>query len=190
MAQKKANTLRKDQFLMILKEKGLPQPGKELVTEGPFVLYLRRRKLNKYIKEWEEKVVQDIEKLRSKDAKQYWNRLKKMNQREEEKRSAIPKKVRNEENELVEGTAMVKVWEESFRKLGMEDLSNKEFEEKFATEVRKFVQELEEKKDEKADDIIQILNKPIEREEVSKAIRKLKRGKAVGIDRVGPISST
>ena len=49
----------------------------QLKKEYRRIANVRRRKLNKYIKEWEQKVIQDIEKLRSKDAKEYWNRLKK-----------------------------------------------------------------------------------------------------------------
>lgn len=70
------------------------------------------------------------------------------------------------------------VWAKAFEKLGTEEKNEGKFDEKFAEEIRSKVKRNEESNLNLED----VIDQPITIQEVTKAIKKLKRDKAVGID--------
>ena len=73
------------------------------------------------------------------------------------------------------------VWAKSFEKLGCEDGGENIFDEKFAAQTKESVLKKSQDKDSKVE-LVELLDQSIQRVEVDKAIKKLCRGKAVGID--------
>jgi hypothetical protein len=95
--------------------------------------------------------------------------------------------MRNSEGKLVSGKEALEVWKESFQKLGEDENTNTtgiiNFFRKQVEEEVKQIRERDRSKEEADLDLGSVaLNRPIEKEEVSSAISKLKNGKAVGID--------
>lgn len=73
------------------------------------------------------------------------------------------------------------VWARAFEKLGQEEKGdNKEFDEKFAEQVRDSIRQ---KAQAIGDDNLEVsLGQPSQRVEIDRAVKRIKRGKAVGID--------
>ena len=146
------------------------------------VTRIKRRKVRRVIRDVEEKVVKDVEDLKSSNPKLYWNRLKQMSMGNITKKQ-LPKGMKNSEGEMVTGTEMMGVWEESFQKLGIENKGGEQFDEKFRDRISKTVRSIEIRGcEEKEDFFTERMNRPLEIKEVTNAISKLKIGKAVGID--------
>ena len=146
------------------------------------VTRIKRRKVRRVIRDVEEKVVKDVEDLKSSNPKLYWNRLKQMSVGNITKKQ-LPKGMKNSEGEMVTGTEMMGVWEESFQKLGIENKGGEQFDEKFRDRISKAVRSIEIRGcEEKEDFFTERMNRPLEIKEVTNAISKLKIGKAVGID--------
>jgi hypothetical protein len=86
--------------------------------------------------------------------------------------------VKNSEGKLVSGTEASKVWMESFSKLGLEGSDFGDYDTAFYSQIKEKVARYQvESFDKKFE-----LDYPISLAEVKKAIHKLKKGKAVGID--------
>jgi hypothetical protein len=123
------------------------------------------------------KKIQDIEKLRSKDSKEYWKKLYELEQIESHE-SSLPTSIKNSTGVLVSGTQASEAWKESFSKLGLESTDLKDFDSDFYTKIKTLVEDHKSMNT----DFNTTLDQPFTLEEVKIAISNLKRGKAVGID--------
>ena len=126
------------------------------------------------------KLVESIEKLRSKDPGEYWKRLYQLDNTQVPE-SAIPVNIKNTEGKLVNGKEASQAWLESFRKLGLEQSDFYDFDQNFFSSIKSKVIEYSHQipQDNK---VLSELDKEISLQEVKIAISKAKRGKAVGID--------
>ena len=122
------------------------------------------------------KIVENIEKLRSKNPKEYWEQLKKLSNVEEKQQ--LPNKMKNEVGEWVcDKQGIQEIWARAFKKLGSDNGESK-FDEVFAEQVRKRMKV----KVRKWNYIGDVVDGEIQLAEVKTAIKKLKRGKATGVD--------
>jgi hypothetical protein len=138
---------------------------------------IRKKLVRNQERKQNQKEVAEIEKLRSKNPREYWRRLKRLNAIEDKKN--IPSKIKNENDEwVVDGNGIQEIWAKAFEKLGMQDSKDEKFDEKFATQVREQVEKAVKHKQK----MTEALDQPIRLVEVQSAIKKLKRGKAVGVD--------
>jgi len=118
-----------------------------------------------------------LENLRGSGEKNYWKCFKEilgMNKKEER----VPEEVWEGE-ELVRGGRVKQVWNAAFSKLGKFDLNDKKFDRKKYEEVRKKLEQYERNVQSK---VVEELDAEITEEEVERAIRKLRNGKAAGVD--------
>ena len=124
------------------------------------------------------RITQDIENLKSKDPREFWNRLSALDDSNYND-STLPTFVKNSDGKLVSGKDAEQVWIESFKKLGLESSDFKDFDLDFYQQISAVV---------KDHPVIATDNKDLDQqitlEEVRNAVNKLKRGKAVGIDGV------
>ena len=156
--------------------------------EYRIVARIKRRKLREYNRTTEEKIVKDIEELKVKDPKAYWNKLKKLSGKEIKKQ--LPARMRNTRGEMVEGTETMAVWEQAFQQLGKQE-DNIQYDKDFARKIEQEVRQINEIEEyerrygiEQKDTLTKRMNRAIEIEEVGAAIKTLRNGKAVGIDGV------
>ena len=70
------------------------------------------------------------------------------------------------------------VWARAFEKLGTEGKTDGKFDEKFAEEVRERVRQ----RTRKAYNIEEVIDQDVSLDEIRKAIKRLRRGKAVGVE--------
>ena len=155
--------------------------------EEEFLVYraiqrIKRRKRRCAYKRAQEKLQEKIGKLRSKDPKEYWNMLRRLNA--EETKRELPSKMRNEAGVLVGGREKLEVWRNYFQRLGKEEKESKDFDESFKTQIEVEIDEIGEEGGNEHDDLRVSMNREFEDEEIAEAIRKLRVGKAVGIDGV------
>ena len=83
----------------------------------------RRKKVRKLEAEAEGALIRHLEKMRCKNVREFWQRLKSM-ARVDRKRDSLPEEMRDEKNQLVRGRDKLRVWTEAFRKLGSEENTN------------------------------------------------------------------
>ncbi len=125
-----------------------------------------------------QKLIASIEQLRSKDPKEYWRRLKQLSDVDSKKK--LPNKMKNEESEwVVDKKGIEEVWARAFEELGREEVTVGKFDEEFAEQIRERVKE---KASVLQNNINDVIDQEISIEEVRRAIKQLKRGKAVGVD--------
>lgn len=79
-----------------------------------------RNALRKAEKARMRKISKDIEQLKSRDPSEYWRRLYQLNEFEATSKDCLPELVKNSNGQLVGGKEGIEVWQESFRKLGLE----------------------------------------------------------------------
>ena len=108
----------------------------------------------------------------------YWKKLKEINGKN--KKKAIWDTSLNEEGEEVTGEKIKLVWKEAYKKLGELNLEKEDFDNKFADEVDKEVEEMINKSHEYKDE----LGVQITLAEVQKIVKRLKNGKAAGTDKI------
>ena len=84
----------------------------------------------------------------------------------------------NSEGEEVIGDEIKLVWKEAYRKLGQEFIENENFDEEFAKQVEKEIEDMIQNNNEKFSE----LDIQITLEEVEKIVSRLKNGKAAGTD--------
>ena len=115
-------------------------------------------------------VVENIEKLRNKDPVNYWKKLYELEQTDYSN-NKIPELIFNENKQLVSGIEATKIWGESFRMLGLDNIKNTEnFDNTFYHKINmEITNMLPEDND--------FLDQPITLQEVQQAFKKLKRGK-------------
>ena len=120
---------------------------------------------------------QFLESLRSHDPREFWKGLDDLDPTSSHGTS-LPLLVKNNANQLVGGSAASQVWMESFSKLGLENTDFKDYDVDFYYQIKHSVNEFElaSRKGSFA------LDYPISLEEVQAVVKKLRNGKAVGVD--------
>src|SRR6185436_15623385 len=117
------------------------------------------------------------EKQTTDGTKDHWKRLKALSGNEDVK-NPLPSTAMNEDNEFVLDKAGVEeVWARCFEKLGQHSDSKGEYNEEFISGVEQSVKEAVEQDNK----LPSILDRPLELAEVQRAIKRLRRGKAVGL---------
>ena len=119
-----------------------------------------------------------MESLRSSDPREYWKGLADLDPTNVKSTSSIPLVVKNSENKIVEGLAASQVWMDSFAKLGLESSDFKDYDVDFYYQIKQSVNQFQVE----SFTTNFALDYPISLEEVGCAIKKLRKGKAVGID--------
>ena len=123
---------------------------------------VRRNKKEEY-----QKVIKEIEDLKSKDPKDYWKKIQELNPILR-KKETTPDVMRNKEGKLVGGKEALEIWKQGFKNLGTANINSEE-------DKKNTVQVIDEETEE-------FLNKEFSLNEVTEEIKKLKRGKATGED--------
>ncbi len=118
-----------------------------------------------------------IEALRSSNPRDYWKGLYKLDYTQPLE-AKIPLHIKNSANCIVGGNEASQVWLDSFSKLGLEKSDFGDFDVAFYEQINSQVRDFEEES--RGSQFI--LDHPITLEEVQDAIKKLKKGKAVGVD--------
>ena len=135
--------------------------------------------MKKYIR-WKEKESrkkqnEELEQLKRSDIRRYWMKLKAflgLGKGEQNLPSELLIK-----NELVEGEAAKRAWRDAFQKLGEVNEKDSDFDEQFLKECKDQIENWIEQKQESIE-----LDREIGREEVLRAVKALKAGKAAGYD--------
>src|SRR6185503_13325798 len=81
------------------------------------------------------KLVESIEKLRSKDPGEYWKRLYQLDNTKVPE-NAIPVNIKNTEGKLVNGKEASQAWLDSFRRLGLEESDFYDFDQIFFSSIK------------------------------------------------------
>src|SRR6185437_11662965 len=121
--------------------------------------------------------VQQLEVLRSPRPREFWKGLYDLDNTNFDD-SKIPLLVKNSENQLVGGLEASKVWMESFAKLGREQADFDDYDSAFYKQIKGVIPGFERD----SLDIKFELDYPISLEEVRLVVKKLRNGKAVGLD--------
>lgn len=121
--------------------------------------------------------IREIESLRSRNPRDYWRGLQSLDNTTPSS-STIPLFVKNNLGTLVGGSDASKVWMESFSKLGLEKSDFGDYDTAFYSQIKEKVARYQ---IDSFDSSFE-LDYPITLAEVKKAVHKLKKGKAVGID--------
>lgn len=124
----------------------------------------------------------NIERMQNRDTKQMWKELKKL--AGWKTKSSTPETMFNEEGIEVKGDEVKDVWRRAFHCLGIEDFDDATFDLVFARQVEEEMTEIEEASHVR--DQVEELDRDLEYEEVVKWIKKLKLGKAAGVDKILP----
>ena len=123
-----------------------------------------------------------LENYRGKNEKEYWNCLKNLAgiQKKDEK---LPEEVKMGDR-VERGEKRKEVWNEAFCKLGKFEANDKDFDIESWKEIVSSVVNWEEKvnKNRKQADKVEQLDREIDKEEIEKALSKMKNGKAAGDD--------
>ena len=120
--------------------------------------------------------IKEIEALKNEDPRTYWKQLNGLNRTK--KRSQVWESALNEECEEVFGEDIKLVWKEAYRKLGATDLDQEYFDNDFADNVEDEIEDMMRKSYDHKED----LDRQISVKEVEKIVKRLKNGKASGVD--------
>ena len=121
-----------------------------------------------------------IESLRSYDPKRYWNELYKLDPMNVDEHK-MPLFVKNSMGHLVTGVDAFNVWMNSFRLLGLETTDFTDFDTKFYNSVNNVVDQCY------AHSFVcknEDLDFPVQLDEVEEVVKKLKNGKAMGLNNI------
>ena len=141
----------------------------------------RKRILRKHRRRIERKLVKKLEELKTKNPREYWRQLKNLDGRQEIDKQ-LPNKVLDIDGQyVVDPEKIAETWARCFEKLGKQEDHKGLFDEDFAEHVRTTVKD-HASKEMKDQNVCVTLDRDLEQEEVQRAIKRLKRGKAVGID--------
>jgi len=157
------------------------QDTPERVQEFRKAKCARKKAVRKHKRHIEQKVVSDIEKLRTQNPKDYWKQLKALEGVSSGSKQ-LPNQMMGEDGVVVtDRKGIEEVWAQAFEKLGREEkVGVGVFDEEFAAHVKESVLK---KTQVNEQDLVVALDQPIQRIEVDRAIKRLRRGKAVGIDK-------
>jgi len=122
-------------------------------------------------------VVQKIESFRSKNPREYWKKLYDLDNTQLVDNS-IPMVIKNSNGTLVSGMEASKLWMDSFAKLSKENSDAGDFDQSFYVHINDRINQFQQQ----STSTQCTLDHSITLEEVQKAIKKLKKGKAVGLD--------
>ena len=152
---------------------------KEAKKDSQLEFRSEKRKLVKLVKkkrrEKEAKALEKVEEEKGENPRKYWQALKKFNKKKDRKRP--PEELVDEKGEVVREEAVIELWEETFKHLGAQDLKDARYDSMFALNQ---IEQFNGLKDKKIDDNDDPLAKPIELDEVGRAIFSLRSGKAYG----------
>ena len=140
----------------------------------------KRTTVKRYIRKKERlmkrKQNEELEALKKGDAKTYWTKLKSylgLGKSGQE----LPNELKIEEK-IVSGEAAKNAWKEAFQQLGEVNEDDVNFDDQFIKDCKEQIDSwLKERKAARGD-----LDRPIERAEVERAVKKMKSGKASGVD--------
>ncbi len=149
------------------------------------VWYAKRKRVRQLIMEEEARAVHELEHLRCRDPKEFWKRLKKLSSTSGEKQKQLPTSIVNSNNQLVSGEDLMNAWADAFEKLGNSCKQN--FDSDFEAKILQLLHQVEHRElgilDTQVDENETLdFNQPILLSEVSRAIKSLRKGKAVGVD--------
>jgi len=173
--------IRKNHLYRMKTQYSNPETKKLIIEE----IYTVNNALKKEIRQEREKFRKDqmaeIENLNQTDCRKMWQELKRMagwTSKEKEIQTVL-----DEKQEEVCDEAALKVWETSFKKLGIEDLDDKSFDKHFG-QGRLNENETFERASKNSKNETKELDKEISIEEINKAIGMLQIRKAAGIDEI------
>ena len=140
-----------------------------------------KKRIRNEINSYKREQVKEIEDLEVDDCRRLWKELKALSGWTS--KDSISDTVMNEAKEEVSGEGVFEVWKESYRKLGIEDEKDPTFDVEFGKKVTA-EQETIYGQSFNDDNICAELDRPINVQEVSDAIKRLKAGKASGNDEI------
>jgi hypothetical protein len=160
-----------------------PEEQKEsLIQEHRRVKKKLKRVCRKYRRRIEEDKIRKIEELRSKDPREYWKQLKSLEGRQIREKQ-LPNKVLDTDGQyIIDPGKIAETWARCFEKLGKEEDNKGLFDEEFARQVENSVK-THASTEIRGANVCAVLDRSLEQDEVNRAIQRLKRGKAVGIDK-------
>lgn len=140
------------------------------------ILKEKRKEVRKLEKRTEQELITEIERTRTKNPREYWQKLYRL-AGIKKKKNNLPKQMKDAKNKLLGEQESLEMWAEAFRELGTEDAD-----EKFDRSFKECIEEELEHLEKKGESEEYGYNRPLELEEIMGAIEKLRRGKAAGID--------
>lgn len=117
--------------------------------------------------------VQRIEELKTRDPREFWRQLKRLSQPGPVRRTVI--EIKGPDGNVGKGAEMIKTWEGWFRRL-LNPTDGSLFDQNFTKEIENWARV--------GEDMYPELSQDFTEEEVRVALRKLKNGKAVGVDEI------
>jgi hypothetical protein len=155
-----------------------PAKGSEIRKRYSKVKKILKKKLRILRNNFMREAIKEIEKDAKDNPKRYWRELKRI-ARWKRTNHATDTVLDSEGNE-VRGEQTILVWEEAYKRLGVEDLRDPKFDTSYAQKVTEEVEQIEEETHRQEE--IAALDRNIHIEEIRAAIKELKRGKTPGVD--------
>ena len=137
-----------------------------------------KKLLKKKLDDHRKAAIKEIEDLKTENPRTYWKLLKGLNGKK--KKTQVWDSALNEVGEEVFGDEIKLVWKEAYKKLGGLNLDREDFDNNFAKEIEEEIKEMTRKSHDYNDE----LGKQISLDEVEKIVKRLKNGKASGVDGV------
>ena len=138
-----------------------------------------KAKVKEVLRRRAEELVDKIEKLKTSDPKQCWKLLKEAIGTQGPRQTATMDKVVDAKGAEHKGSEVKEVVREAFKALGIEDMEDDKFDKKFALEVRRSVRRAAAERIRQDE-----LDEKFTMEELRAVLKKLKAGKATGVDEI------
>jgi hypothetical protein len=124
--------------------------------------------------------IREIESLRTEDVKGYWKKLKVVGDWDE-KKDNLPSEMNDSHNVRVRD--IQRVWRDAFAKIGVNNVGNRKYNIDHAERLRVMNERISGDRDKEVEEYSGcVLNGVIDQEEVNSVIKRLKNGKAMGVD--------